>query len=74
MNDPHGRPQKTTVVSEAGMYRLVMRSDKPQAVRFQDWVVGTVLPSIRKHGAYIGGQETIQGSVRNIRRGCLVQG
>jgi prophage antirepressor-like protein len=39
-------------VSEAGLYRLVMRSKAPHARPFQDWVVREVLPSIRKHGAY----------------------
>ncbi|WP_297500650.1 BRO family protein [Ferrovum sp.] len=40
------------IVSEAVMYHLVMRSDKPEAVEFQDWVTGEVLPSIRKTGSY----------------------
>jgi prophage antirepressor-like protein len=48
----------TILISEAGMYRLVLTSRKPQAKRFKKWVVGTVLPSIRKHGGYIAGQET----------------
>ena len=41
-----------TIISEPGMYRLVMRSDKPAAKRFQKWVVSEVLPSIRKSGGY----------------------
>jgi Prophage antirepressor len=40
------------IVSEAGMFFFVLRSDKPEAVEFQDWVTGEVLPSIRKTGAY----------------------
>ena len=40
------------VISESGLYRLVLRSDKPQAKPFQKWVTGTVLPSIRKTGSY----------------------
>ena len=40
------------IVSEAGMYFFVLRSDKPEAAEFQDWVAGEVLPSIRKTGAY----------------------
>jgi prophage antirepressor-like protein len=47
-----------TIINEPGLYRLVMRSNKPEAKRFQKWVTGTVLPSIRKHGGYIAGQET----------------
>ncbi|MBW6397044.1 antA/AntB antirepressor family protein [Roseomonas sp. HJA6] len=48
-----------TVINEAGMYRLVMRSDKPAAERFQRWVAGEVLPSVRKNGGYIAGQEKV---------------
>lgn len=40
------------LVSEAGLYRLIMRSDKPVARPFQDWVTREVLPSIRKAGSY----------------------
>lgn len=43
-------------ISESGLYKLVMRSDKPEARRFQDWVTKEVLPSIRKTGAYVVGQ------------------
>lgn len=39
-------------VNEQNLYKVIMRSDKPQAEPFQDWVCGEVLPSIRKHGAY----------------------
>jgi len=40
-------------VNEPGLYKVVLRSDKPNAIKFQDWVTHEVLPSIRKHGAYI---------------------
>lgn len=40
-------------VNEANLYRVIMRSDKPQAEAFQDWVCGEVLPSIRRSGGYI---------------------
>ena len=40
-------------IPESDVYRLVMRSKLPNAERFQDWVVEEVLPSIRKHGAYM---------------------
>lgn len=39
------------VISESGLYKAVMRSDKPQAKPFQDWVTKEVLPAIRKDGA-----------------------
>lgn len=40
------------IVSEPGLYKLIMRSRKPEAKEFQRWVTHTVLPSIRRHGAY----------------------
>ncbi len=41
-----------TFISEQNLYKVIMRSDKPQAEPFQDWVCGEVLPSIRKTGSY----------------------
>jgi prophage antirepressor-like protein len=45
------RRQQTKFVSESGLYKLVMRSDKPEAREFQNWVTREVLPAIRKDGA-----------------------
>lgn len=50
--DSLGRTQQATLVSEAGMYEVVIRSDKPQAVAFRRWITGTVLPEIRRTGSY----------------------
>ncbi len=47
-----GGPQQMTIVSEAGMYEVVIRSDKPDAVTFRRWITSEVLPQIRKTGAY----------------------
>lgn len=52
-----GLPVRT--VSEAGLYSMVMRSDKPEAQAFRDWVTGTVLPAIRKDGGYIKDEEKV---------------
>lgn len=41
------------LISEPGLYRLVMKSRKPEAKEFQRWVTHEVLPQIRKHGAYM---------------------
>jgi prophage antirepressor-like protein len=54
--------QSAIVVSEAGLYRLIMKSQSPVAAQFQDWVEEIVLPSIRKKGSYkvgdrVGAQE-----------------
>lgn len=56
--DTPGGSQRMTTVTEAGMYAVVMRSDKPEAVRFQEWVTGEVLPSIRKRGGYLTPEAT----------------
>ena len=47
-----GNPNKT-IISEPGLYRLVMKSRKSEAKEFQRWVTHEVLPSIRKYGAYM---------------------
>lgn len=40
-------------LTESGVYKLVFKSNKPQAEKFSNWVTDEVLPSIRKHGAYL---------------------
>lgn len=42
-----------TFLKESGIYKLIFKSHKESAERFQDWVTDEVLPSIRKHGAYM---------------------
>ena len=44
--------QQLVYINEKNLYKVIMRSDKPQAEPFQDWVCGEVLPSIRKTGSY----------------------
>lgn len=51
--DSIGRKQNTTIINESGLYNVILRSDKPQAKPFRKWVTSEVLPSIRKHGAYM---------------------
>lgn len=46
-----GNPN-VTIINESGLYRLVLRSRKPEAEKFSDWVTGEVLPAIRKTGQY----------------------
>ena len=47
-----GNEQEMLLVSEPGLYKLIMRSNKPIAQKFQEWVCEEVLPSIRKTGQY----------------------
>ncbi|HFT7661041.1 TPA: BRO family protein [Aeromonas veronii] len=49
--------QEMTVINESGLYSAILRSRKPEAKLFKRWVTFEVLPSIRKHGGYIAGQE-----------------
>lgn len=48
-----GGMQSLVYINEQNLYKLIMRSNKPQAEPFQDWVCGEVLPQIRKTGGYI---------------------
>ncbi|MGW5387141.1 phage antirepressor [Nocardia sp. NPDC003963] len=49
-----GQQRAVSIVSEPGMYEVVIRSDKPEAVAFRRWITSEVLPTIRKTGgAYI---------------------
>ena len=48
-----GGIQNMTFVNESGLYRTIFKSRKEKALEFQDWVCSEVIPSIRKHGAYI---------------------
>lgn len=47
-----GRQGETTIVSEAGLYTLVLGSRKPEAKAFKRWITHEVIPTIRRHGAY----------------------
>lgn len=49
---PSGEQEMTTI-TESGLYSAILRSRKPEAKEFKRWVTGEVLPSIRRHGAYM---------------------
>ncbi|MGL5649983.1 MAG: BRO family protein [Clostridium sp.] len=51
--DTLGGKQSLTIINESGMYSLVISSKLPSAKEFKRWVTNEVLPSIRKHGAYM---------------------
>lgn len=56
--------QELSFIPESDLYRLVFRSKLPGAEKFTDWVTTVVLPSIRKHGAYMT-PETLQAAILN---------
>lgn len=55
VNNQYGKrtPLNQSIIPESDVYRLIMRSNLPDATRFQDWIVEEVLPAIRKHGGYL---------------------
>ena len=59
-----GRQGAGWVINESGLYNVILRSDKPEAKPFRKWVTSEVLPSIRKHGAYMT-PETLQAAILN---------
>ena len=59
-----GRQGASWVINESGLYNVILRSDKPEAKPFRKWVTSEVLPSIRKHGAYMT-PETLQAAILN---------
>lgn len=62
--DSMGRKQETILINESGLYSLILSSKLPNAKRFKRWVTAEVLPTIRKHGAYMT-QETIEQAILN---------
>lgn len=54
-----GGEQEMNFIPESDLYRLIFSSKLPNAEKFTDWVTGEVLPSIRKNGGYIAGQEEL---------------
>lgn len=53
LTDNLGRKQATNFIPEGDLYRLVVNSKLPSAEKFERWVFDEVLPTIRKHGAYM---------------------
>lgn len=53
-----GGDQQVSIVSEPGLYKLIMRSRKPEAKAFQRWVTHEVLPALRRDGAYVASDGT----------------
>lgn len=60
----NGGMQKATFINESNLYKVIFQSRKEEAERFTDYVTGTILPSIRKHGAYMTGQ-TLEEALTN---------
>ncbi|TDB00777.1 BRO-N domain-containing protein [Halomonas marinisediminis] len=68
--------QEMAFIAERDVYRLIFSSKLPAAERFEEWVVSEVLPSIRKRGVYLEGQQKIRAELldalaENIRDKAL---
>lgn len=59
-----GGKQQLPIINESGLYSLILSSKLPNAKQFKRWVTSEVLPTIRKHGAYIT-PETLQEAILN---------
>lgn len=53
IRDSMGREQKPVFINESGLYSLILSSKLPSAKEFKHWITSEVLPSIRRHGAYL---------------------
>ena len=71
LTDTPGGKQEVTTVNEPGLYSLVLGSRKPEAKAFKRWITHEVIPSIRKNGGYIAGQETMS-DVELMARALIV--
>jgi prophage antirepressor-like protein len=61
-----GKMRNMLAVDEAGLNYLIMRSDKPEALRYKEWAFAIVLPSIRKTGAYVAPGMPPQGELASL--------
>ncbi|MFM9414164.1 BRO family protein [Peptococcus simiae] len=66
-----GQSREMITINESGLYSLIMASKLPEAKAFKRWVTSEVLPSIRKHGGYIAGQEKMD-DLELLSRAVLV--
>jgi len=53
IHDNLGRKQNMRIISESGLYNVILLSRKPEAKRFKKWITSEVLPEIRKTGSYL---------------------
>ena len=64
---------QTKLITESGIYQLILRSKHPKANKFQMWVCSEVLPSIRKHGMYLAVQENLSTEEFNTLKSQIVE-
>lgn len=72
MENSHSGGSPRKYVAESGLYRILNRTNSPKARPFERWVTKEVLPSIRKNGGYIAGQEKAQSELEIIANALIV--
>ncbi len=65
----NGGTQKLKFINEPNLYRIIFRSNKKEALNFQNWVFAEVLPSIRKTGSYVARQTAYE----ELNRLCMLE-
>ena len=63
----NGGKQKVYFVNEPNLYKAILKSDKPEALEFENWICEKVLPSIRKTGGYMTGTKNAQVDMKAIK-------
>ena len=66
----NGGNQKLIFISEPNLYRVIFRSNKPEAINFQNWVFAEVLPILRKTGEY-SSPHARQTAYEELNRLCM---
>ncbi len=69
--DVQGKNRGIAYVTEAGLYKLVMKSRKPEAEAFVDWITGEVLPAIRKQGYYSAIEAAQRQTTKQLLAACF---
>ena len=73
LNAPHGRPQEMAIISEPGLYDLIIQSRKPETKAFKRWITHDVLPSIRKTGGYLTPKKAIEAKINPTALDRIIQ-
>lgn len=73
LTDTLGGQQNMTIINEPGLYSLILGSRKPEAKAFKRWITHEVIPSIRRSGGYIAGQEQMTDAELVARALLVVQ-
>jgi prophage antirepressor-like protein len=63
LNIQNNNYKNTVLINETGLYELIISASTEKSKLFKNWVTGTVLPTLRKHGSYTIGQENLPSNI-----------